>query len=234
MGFLDSIKVRSAILKQQKGDTAAAKAEYERMYAAGNIDPAYLLPYTVLLLREGGDENYEKVKEILRKVDKVKGLAPDRKQQVHLNYAVAQYKTGHLPEAIHLLEVSHQKTHCGATYGALGFLYVQAGDQEKGLPYNLEALDYDDEDPVVLDNLAQMYYRVLGDKETAFKYFQKAHEIKPSQIDTLYFLSRYDLDKGDKAAALEKLETALEGRFSPLNYQTKEDIEKEIERVKGL
>ena len=101
------------------------------------------------------------------------------------------------------------------------------------MAYNTEALDYDDEDSVCLDNMAQTYYRVLGDKEQAKPYFDKAHRIKPGQIDTLWFLSRYDLEKGDTQAAIEKLETASEGRFSPLNYVDKEQVEAEIARLKG-
>ena len=96
-----------------------------------------------------------------------------------------------------------------------------------------KSLDYDDEDPVCLDNKGQFLYRVLGDKAAAKEWFDKAHEEKPGQIDSLWFLSRYDLDNGDKAAAIEKLETALEGRFSPLNYMDKAGIEAEIERLKA-
>ena len=152
----------------------------------------------------------------------------ERRQQLLMNYAVAQYKLGELDKGIHLLEESHRKSPCGLTYGALGFLYIEAGDAEKALAYNLEALDYDDEDPVTLDNLAQTYYRLLGDKETAKKYFEKALEIKDSQIDTLYFLAQYDLEAGNKQAAAEKLQKALEGRFSPLNYAKREMIEKQL------
>lgn len=97
----------------------------------------------------------------------------------------------------------------------------------------LAAIDYDDEDPVCLDNLAQFHYRVLGNKAEAKGWFDKAHEIKPRQIDSLWFLSRYDLEAGDKAAAIEKLEVAAEGRFSPLNYADKEMIENELKRLKG-
>ena len=95
------------------------------------------------------------------------------------------------------------------------------------------SLDYDDEDPVCLDNKGQFFYRVMGDKKAAKEWFDKAHEEKPGQIDSLYFLSRYDLENGDKAAAIEKLETALEGRFSPLNYMDKAGIEAEIKRIKA-
>lgn len=96
-----------------------------------------------------------------------------------------------------------------------------------------QAIDYDDEDPVCLDNKAQFFYRVLGDKAAAKEWFDKAHQEKPGQIDSLWFLSRYDLENGDKAAAIEKLETALEGKFSPLNYADKAMIEKEIARIKA-
>ena len=104
---------------------------------------------------------------------------------------------------------------------------------QKALLFNKEALDYDDEDPIFLDNLAQTYYRCLGDKETAKPFFEKAHDLKPGQIDTLWFLSRYDLEAGNTAAAIEKLETSLEGRFSPLNFSTKEMVEAELKRLKG-
>ena len=108
----------------------------------------------------------------------------------------------------------------------------EAGRQ-KTLKFNQEAVEYDDEDAVCLDNLAQTYYRVMEDREAAKPWFEKAHAIRPSQIDTLYFLSRYDLENGDRAAAAEKLETALEGRFSPLNYCSEEKIEAEIQALKG-
>ena len=96
-----------------------------------------------------------------------------------------------------------------------------------------KAIDYDDEDPVCLDNKAQFLYRVIGDKAAAKEWFDKAHEIKPGQIDSLWFLSRYDLESGDKAAAIEKLETAMQGNFSPLNYADKAMIEAELKQLKG-
>ena len=95
------------------------------------------------------------------------------------------------------------------------------------------AVEYDDEDSVCLDNLGQFLYRALGDREGAKPWFEKALAVKDSQIDTLYFLSRYDLEAGDRAAALEKLEKAAEGRFSPLNYCDQEAIRKEIAALKG-
>ena len=104
---------------------------------------------------------------------------------------------------------------------------------EKAVKLIDDSLEYDDEDAVCLDNKGQLLYRVMGDKAAAKEWFDKAHEEKPGQIDTLWFLSRYDLDNGDKAAAIEKLETALEGRFSPLNYMDKASVQAELKRLKA-
>ena len=97
----------------------------------------------------------------------------------------------------------------------------------------LKSLEYDDEDPISLDNMGQFIYRVKGDKEGAKAWFDKAIALKDKQIDTLYFLSRYDLEAGDREAAIEKLEKAAKGNFSPLNYCSRETILKEIEKLKG-
>lgn len=106
--------------------------------------------------------------------------------------------------------------------------------KKKAEEFVRSAVEYDDEDSVCLDNLGQFLYRVLGDRAGAKEWFEKAVAVKDSQIDTLYFLSRYDLEAGNKAAALEKLQKAAEGRFSPLNYCGREAIEKEIAALKGV
>lgn len=231
MGLLDSLKMRSAILKQQKGETEAAEQAYEQFYAQGTVQCAYMLPYAIMLLRKGGEANFLKVKEMMVKAQKAPDINPERRQQLIVNYAIAVWKLGDLSRAIELLESLHKKGPCGTVYGVLGFLYIEAGDSEKALAFNREAYEYDDEDSVTLDNLGQTYYRMLGDKAEAKKYFDMAIKQKPGQIDTLYFLSRYDLEKGDKAAAREKLETALEGRFSPLNFVSKQGIQKELDAL---
>ena len=99
--------------------------------------------------------------------------------------------------------------------------------------FEREAVEYDDEDAVVLDNMGQFLYRVKGDPAAAKEWFDRAIALKPSQIDTLWFLSRYDLEAGDTAKAIERLELAAEGRFSPLNFANRAMIEDELKRLKG-
>lgn len=107
-----------------------------------------------------------------------------------------------------------------------------AQSMEKTEKMLADAIDYDDEDPVCLDNMGQYLYRVKGDKDAAKEWFEKALKEKPNQIDSLWFLSRYDVEDGKVEDAVEKLETAAEGRFSPLNYVDKATVEAEIARLK--
>ena len=153
----------------------------------------------------------------------------------HKDERIAAMMTKAAPAATEETELSDEEEAAPAHPAALAIdpEAQWAEGVQKTLLFNKAAVDYDDEDPICLDNLAQTYYRCLGDKETAKPLFDKAHEIKPGQIDTLWFLSRYDLEAGDTAAAIEKLETALEGRFSPLNFTTKPMVEEEIRRLKG-
>ncbi len=104
---------------------------------------------------------------------------------------------------------------------------------EKAEAFLQKAVDYDEQDAICLDNMGQFLYRVKGDRKAARIWFERALKEKDNQIDTLFFLSRYDEEEGNRAAALEKLKTAAAGRFSPLNYCTREFVNAEITRLKG-
>ena len=91
MGLMDSFKIRAALAKHQKGDIEGAKKEYEALISQGILKPNYLLPYSVLLLRDGGEENFQKVKNLLAKVQRAPELTKDDRSQLLMNYAVADW-----------------------------------------------------------------------------------------------------------------------------------------------
>lgn len=233
MNFSDRLKVRAARLKHQKGQKEEAMKMYESLYESGVVQASYMLPYSVLLLRSGEDGAFQKVREVLVKAQKAPDLTEESRQQLMMNYAIAVWKLGDLDKAVSVLEASHSKAPCSLTYQSLGFLYIETGNAEKALAYNLEALDYDGDDAITLDNLGQIHYRLLGDKKAAREYFEKAHQIKPTQIDTLYFLALLDEEDGKSEDAVKKLETALEGSFSPLNHVTRQMAEGMYNRLSG-
>ena len=221
MGFFATIKARKASVLINKGDTEGAMKLYAEAEKEGLREMGALLAYSVLLIRSG---KFQEARELLVKIQKYP-MNEDQRRQLMVNYASVAYKLGNIEKGIELLERMHQKGPSGMVYETLGYLYVEAGDYEKAVSFNLEAYEYDDEDAITLDNLGQAYYRLGNDKEKAKEFFEKALEVKPGQIDTLYFLALYDIEAGDKEAAKAKLEKALEGRFSPLNYASREKVE---------
>lgn len=226
MGFMTNMKAQKALIAHGKGDTEQAQKLYDEAYAEGMDKARFLLPYSILLLRSG---EYEKAKEVLKKAEKAPGgITPDQRMQLLTNYAVASWKTGRLEYAIQLLQEVYRKGTSGTNYGTLGFLLVEQGNFDEALAFNKEAVEYDDEDPVALDNLAQTYYRLGNDKDEAKKWFLKALAEKDTAIDTNYFLALYDIEDGNYADARAKLEVAREGRFSPLNYATIEMIDEKL------
>jgi len=229
MSFFANLKAQGAVKKQNEGDIAGAKALYEEALSKGMNSPRYFLAYSILLLR---NEEYEKAKDILVKLQKLPGLSNEQKQQMFINYAVCCFKLGDTDRAIELLEKQFASGKNGYILETLGCVYVEAGDLDKALPFNTDAVAYDEEDAICLDNLAQTYYRLADDKRKAKEYFDAAIKIKPGQIDTLYFLALYDIEDGKTEDAVEKLETALEGRFSPMNYATKEKVTALLESIK--
>jgi len=227
-----NIKGRKALRKQAAGDIEGAKSLYEAALQEGINNPRILLAYAILLLR---NDEYEKAKDLLvTKVQKAPGLNAEQKRQMYIDYAVCCYKLGDIERAVSLLDKQCDKGQNSLLYQTLGFILIDTGDYDRALTFNKQAVDYDEDDAICLDNLGQVYYRMQGgDKRKAKEYFDAAIKIKPGQIDTLYFLSLYDIEDGKTEDAVEKLETALEGRFSPLNFAGKDKITELLNSLKA-
>lgn len=209
-------KVQEADAKYQKALELYAKCVEDK-----NCNPSYLEAYSVLLMRF---RRFDEAMELLRRADRYKLGKPD-KLKLRVNYAICQWKVGKVDQGIELLRSVINDYRNGVVYGALGYMLIekarQTGDYTEAMAFNEEALDYDDEDAVVLDNLGQLWLD-QGDTEKALSYLEKAHELKPKQVDTLYYLGKIYHEKGEDAKAKEVLDTALNGNFSALCTTTRE------------
>lgn len=225
MGIMDSFRARKALVAHSKGQYDEAFAMYEEMYAEGKLVHAkFLLPYSILLLRR---DQYEKAREVLKKVEKSPGgLDKSQRALMLTNYAVANWKLGRMDYAIELLQEVHRKNPSGNSYATLGYLLIERGDFEEALAFNKEGYEYDDEDPLSLDNMGQTYYRLGGEegKKEARAWFEKAVKFRPEAVDSNYFLATYDIEEGRYEKARERLEICLKGRISPLNYASRERV----------
>ena len=213
--------------RYEEARTKLVEAEtlYRQAIDQGCNDPRYLLAYGVLLLKLA---KYQEAREIMLKTERIPGILREQKAQLRQNYAICMWKLGELDKAIELMKTSAQGGKNGMIYGSLGYMLIekarQTGDFEEAIAFNQEAMDYDDEDAVVLDNMGQLNL-AQGKREEALKFFTRAHEQKPSQVDTLYYLGKLAAEDGNAAQAKEYLQEALRQNYSALCTTTREQAE---------
>lgn len=229
MSLKGNMAGNKALAAHRKGDYQTALELYEDAYAKGMDKLGLLHSFSVLLIRTN---HFDRALEILKRMEQLPMAAKD-KTELHTNYAIILWQKGHLDRAMEILEDEFRHTKNGTLYSIIGYLKIEQGDLQEALRFNQEALEYDEEDPVFLDNLAQTYYRLAGDKEKAKPYFDKAIARKPKAIDTNYFLALYDIENGELESARDRLDTARAGLFSPLNYATPEMIDQKREEIRG-
>lgn len=236
MGFFSGMKGRKAYAAHLRGnklsdahkarEAKAAHKEaielYQQAMDAGDRTPRYMMAYGVLLMRE---REFEKARELMLATEKAPGLTKDEKRQLRINFGICEWKLGHLDNAIDQMKKAGYDHMNSMIYGSLGYMLIEkareTGDFAEAVKFNEEALDYDDEDAVVLDNMGQLNL-AMGEREKALVFFRKAHEQKPSQVDTLYYLAKLAAEDGKAGEAKEYLGTALEGNFSALCTTTRE------------
>ena len=223
----DAGKVEQADAKYRVALENYAKAAQDKSCKSN-----YLTAYSVLLMRY---RRFPEAMEILRRADRMPMVKQD-KLNLRVNYAICQWKTGRLDDAIELMKSVFHDLKNSIVYGSLGYMLIekasQTGDFTEAVAFNQEAYEYDDEDAVVLDNLGQMHLR-MGDKEKAVSFFERAHEEKPKQVDTLYYLAKLYAEQGRTEDAEDLLETALRGNFSALCTTTREMAQELYDSIKG-
>ena len=203
-------------LTEAKEKYAQARRQYEEALAGGPQPPQVQMGYIILLMRFG---EFEKAMGIMQKMRTDKNLKENDWFDIRLNYSVCLWKQGNLDEAIATAKRAEQIKKCAAIYNTLGMYLVekaqQTGDFSEVEAFNAEAMEYDDEDPGILDNMGAMYEAKskiapdpMPDRQKAIDYFAKAHKIKPRQITTLYALARLYHEDGEDEKARAVLDDA--------------------------
>ena len=168
MSFMANIEGNKALNAQKKGNFQEALEIYRSAYKKGMDKPVLLHTYSTLLVRLG---QVDEALEIIKKIDRIPGLPAQEQAENLVNYTVVLWKKGHLDHAVELLEKQLSIKKTGQLYAVLGYLLIEQGNVERALAVNEEALEYDDEDSIFLDNMGQLYYRLLHDPEKALPYF---------------------------------------------------------------
>ena len=201
---------------QAKEKYQAALKLYDEAVRQGNNAPNIVQAYTLLLMREG---EFEKARALLEEMSRRKSLSDGEWAQLRLQYSICLWHAGELDRAIETINRAAAHGMNGSIYGTLGMYWVdkarQTGEFGPALEFNRQAMDYDDEDAATLDNMAQLHEAMAEaekDKEKAealcaqaLDYYKKAHEQKPRQITTIYYLARMLHRNGDDAGARKLL-----------------------------
>lgn len=234
-----------ALLDEAKKSYNEAMKLYTEAYELGFRSSNYLQSYAILLMREG---QQEKARNILLEIQNIKGLSKDDWHNLRVNYSICQWKLGQLDKAIETIGHAAREKMNSSVYNTLGMYLVDkariTGETEEAMKFNMEALDYDDEDAATLDNLGQLYIimsdleKAKGDMEkaaeytaTARKYLEKAHENKPRQITTIYYLAELMLAAGETDKAREMVHKADTIYFSALCAISRKDMDALAEKI---
>lgn len=236
------------LAQQGKPSEAANKySEVEKLYETalkdGCMKPSVHQGYAILLMRLG---KFEKAQEVMQKIRLMKDLTENDWFDLRLNYSVCHWKQGRLDEAIATGRRAMEIKKCASIYNTLGMYLVEkageTGDFAEIEAFNQEAMDYDDEDAGILDNMGGMYEAMMkrdADPEAraehrrlAEEYFARAHEAKPRQITTLYTLARMYHEDGADDRAREVLRDSKDLYYSavcPVTGDMMEALRRSVE-----
>ena len=210
-----------------KGDMDKSLYWYSKAYEINKAKAGTAITYAYLLLKGGNIEESEKVFKHIFELN----LGQDEKMLAKSNYALLLRKKGDLDGAVNVLEEVTESYKTTTTYGSLGYLLILKGDLDRALEFNLEAYDYNDKNPIILDDLGQTYY-LRGEQDKAVEIYEKLMPLSPSFPSAYYNYGLVLLKNGDYDKALENMEKALNFKFSPLSAIKKSEIEAKIEEIK--
>ena len=147
--------------------------------------------------------------------------------QVNNLLALVSWKEGNLDDAIEVLEDIVKNGYKNTViYQNLGIFYNLSNDKEKALKFNLEAYEYNSDDDIICDNLADAYAS-SGDYQKAAEIYKNLIEKDPEPRfpEAYYGYGETLIKLGNKDEGLKLIEKALTKPFSYLSIRTKQDIE---------
>ncbi len=215
-----------ATINFTKGKTKEAIKLFEAAEKIGKLSPGNKMNYGYIILREGKSE---KAKTILTEAS-MSAQKPSLKRQIKSILALSVWKSGDLDSAIEMMEEVMGEFKISTGYQNLGLMYILKGDREKALKFNLEAYDYNPDDLVIADNLAESY-ALCGQLDKAKDLYEVILEKNPGFPEPYYNYGQILVEEGKQKKGVELIEKSLDKRFSFLSVKTKEDIEKMLAQI---
>ena len=170
------------------------KKAYDRKPKAVNT-----LNYGYLLLRAG---KLSEAETIINSAFMLSKITEDDKNRARMMLALISWQKGDISEAIGIYEKLLEQGESTTVYANLGFLYIESGDLDKAYDFCRRAYEYNDDNNVILDNIAECAYR-SGNLSEAGKYLEKAVNSKQPIAENYYHYAKILKDSGDREKALK-------------------------------
>lgn len=214
--FSANMKAGRALALHSARKEDKARELYAQAYDEGTTNVSALAAYGLMLLREFQDE---KAIEVLKKATKEQ-LKPNQWLIVYQNLGIAYWLSGNLDRALRLFERIYERNQSANVRGTYGCLLIekakQTGDFAAARQFCEGACEYDDEDAVIIDNMAQIELQT-GNAEKAEALFERALQFKDDQFDSLCALAKLRIEQGREDDARQLLTKALQKKPSRFN-----------------
>lgn len=211
------------------GDREKALQKFKKAVKHPYCKPHIKSSYGYILLREGRMEEAEPW--LLEAVD-TKTKDPRFHYNAILNLAIFRWKEGRIEEAIDLVLSIKEEHTTSILYEILGYLHISKGDYPEALRVNLEAYEYNPDDNVIVDNLAQSYYFLGRYDEALSVYAPVIDDIRFPEAHYFYGIMQWA--KGDLLKAHDALAKTLRLKVSFLSNLTRDMLEAKFEEFNAF
>ncbi len=207
-----------------KGDYEKSLKIFKVANTIGNLSVPNKTLYAYIQLRCGlVEEAQTSIRGIL---PYTKPKSADRYQLKNL-LALTYWKQGNLSDAIEEMEeIVADNYKPTQIYQNLGIYYNLSGDMNRAIKFNVEAYEYNSDDHIICDNLADAYAR-NGENEKAAEIYEKMinSDPEPQFPEAYYGYGKVLIALGEKEKGIEMIEKSLTKPFSYLSIRPKEEIE---------
>ncbi len=222
---------------------------YQAAYKLGSKSVQLLAAYGLILLRKGNAEAAKEIFETALKANRNVFYT----RTLKANLAICEWKLGnpskayqdylalyYFPDKEPLKSYEPEDAEAAIElnpsfteqdFVTMGFLALLCEEYDAARYFSEAALQKAPEYAAAYDNLGQLYFR-QGETEKAKQSFSKALELKPTLMDSLYYLALISLEEKDAASAKEYLEKARAQSFNALNTVSEQELEDLAARLK--
>jgi len=212
-----------------KGDIDQSLKWLDKAYKVDQKHHQIAITYGYNLLKYSDIDKAEQIFEKLL----ISSNTKEQRTAINMNLALVRWKQNRLDEAISILEEINERMKTSVLYGSLGCLYVEQGNLDHALAYNLEAYEYNDSNTVILDNLG-LNYILMDEWNKAEDIYSQLIQLKPKFPEAYYHLGLVQLNKGELSLAYESYVEALRQPFTHLSTVSKELIELKKDELQGI